>query len=125
MILERLAYLKVILLIGLISVYDTALIVVYGNLINELERNPVGNWLLDVGGIPLFALVKSILTLVVVSLCILLVKTKYRVTILGVFFFQLCLFFYLTFSVGTWTGPFDGPNPFMAVLNFYIYGISE
>lgn len=120
---RRLAYLKLIFLIGLISVYDTALIVVYRNTINEMERNPVGDWLLNQGGVPLFAFVKSILTLCVVLCCILLVKTKYRVTIFGVLLFQCLLFLYLTFY--TRTGGFEGPNPLQEVIQFYFYGLHE
>jgi hypothetical protein len=119
---KRLVYLKLILIIGLISVYDTALIVIYGDSIYSLEKNPVGNWLMTQGGVPLFATMKAILTICVVSCCILLVKTKYRVTIFGVLLFQVLLFLWLTFGGHS---PFDGPNPLLDVIQFYLYGISE
>jgi len=117
---KRLAYLKLIFLIGLISVYDTVLIVLYGDAIFRLEQNPLGKWLLNHGGVPTFALAKSILTLCVVICCILLVKTKYRVTILGVLSFQCLLFLYLTFY--TDSGGLHGPNPLLEVIQFYFTG---
>lgn len=120
--LKRLAYFKLILIIGLISVYDTALIVIYGDSIYRLEQNPVGNWLMYRGGIPLFAATKAILTICVVTCCMLLVKTKYRVTIFGVLLFQVLLFLWLTFAGGR---PFEGPNPLVEVLKFYLYGIHD
>lgn len=120
--LKRLAYFKLILIIGLISVYDTALIVIYGDSIYRLEQNPVGNWLMYRGGIPLFAATKAILTICVVTCCMLLVKTKYRVTIFGVLLFQVLLFLWLTFGGDR---PFEGPNPVADVMRFYFCGISE
>jgi hypothetical protein len=118
---KRLAYLKLSFLIGLISVYDTALIVIYGDEIYSSETNPVGNWLMGVGGIPLFTLTKAVLTICAVSLCMLVARTKYRVAILVVLSFQLLLFWWLTFSTVAGGGS-DYPNPLTDVVRFYTCG---
>lgn len=121
--IQRLVYLVVILLIGLISVYDNTLTLLYGDQIHETERNPVGNWLLGIGDVPLFILTKSVLTICAIFICILVARTKYRVALFGVLFFQVCLFWWLTFS-GEGGGPDDQYSPFIFadVFRFFIYG---
>jgi len=122
---KDLAYLKMILLIGLVSAYDTALTAVYSETIWEMEQNPVGKWLLSQGGVPLFIEIKAFMTLCVVVFCMFLTRTKYKVTIIGVCLFQLWLFYWLTFSGRKLAGQEHVVNPLIAVVHFYLYGTCQ
>ena len=58
--------------IALISVHDAMLVVVHHETISELERNPIGKWLLDIqqGEVWLFVLVKLAGTAVVCTVLV-------------------------------------------------------
>ena len=49
---QRLLYLMMIFVIGVISAYDNTMTWVYRDTILDLEQNPVGLWLLSKGGAP-------------------------------------------------------------------------
>lgn len=93
-----------IFLIGLISVYDIYLTLVYSEYIETMERNLIAKWIICEHGLYSFILTKSILTLLVCCVCFLLSKTKYRIAVYGVLLYQIGLFLVLNF----WT---DSKNP--------------
>lgn len=86
-----------ILIIGLVSVYDTYISIIYSQYLGMLEQNPIGKQLLKIGGLVLFIEVKAVCTVLSVLISFLLVKTKYRLAIIPVLLFQVGLFFYLNF----------------------------
>lgn len=86
-----------LVLIGLISAYDTLLMVIY-DLESIQELNPIALWILRSGGILLFVSIKSILTVLVLWVCTVLLKTKRRYIVAIIAIFQVCLFYYLTFT---------------------------
>jgi len=86
-----------IFIIGLVSVFDTYLLIIYSPYLKQLEQNPLGQYLLDVGGLTLFVEVKALATLLVVGFSFYLIKTKWRWAIYGVLIFQISLFVYLNF----------------------------
>ena len=108
-----------ILIIGLVSVFDTYLSLIYSPHLRQLEQNPLGNWLLDVGGLQLFVETKAVCTILVVITSFLLIKTKYRLAIVGVLIFQVLLFLYLNFY--TYNGfVFDtNHSPLLDVFDYY------
>tara|TARA_B100002052_G_scaffold30119_1_gene23373 strand:- start:787 stop:1212 length:426 start_codon:yes stop_codon:yes gene_type:complete len=87
--------LMMILVIGAISAYDNTMTWIFRETIAELEQNPVGSWLLEQGGVPLFVAVKAVATLLLVLYLVILVKTKYKKLITVAFVFQLGIFIYL------------------------------
>ena len=92
---NTLLYLMMILVIGAISAYDNTMTWIFRETIAELEQNPVGSWLLEQGGVPLFVAVKAVATLLLVLYLVILVKTKYKKLITVAFVFQLGIFIYL------------------------------
>ena len=87
--------LMMILVIGAISAYDNTMTWIFRETIAELEQNPVGSWLLEQGGVPLFVAVKAVTTLLLVLYLVILLKTKYKKLITVAFVFQLGIFIYL------------------------------
>ena len=92
---NTLLYLMMILVIGAISAYDNTMTWIFRETIAELEQNPVGSWLLEQGGVPLFVAVKAVATLLLVLYLVILLKTKYKKLITVAFVFQLGIFIYL------------------------------
>lgn len=86
-----------ILLIGLISVYDIYLTLIYSEYIEMMERNPIAQRIICEHGLYSFILTKSILTLLVCCVCFLLSKTKYKAAVYGVLLYQIGLFLALNF----------------------------
>ena len=91
-------YLFMIFVSGLIAVYDTILSMVFAEWLPEMEQNPVASSIIEYAGVPLLVQWKAFGTLAAVLLMCGLVYTKYRISIVPVFMFQLALFCYLTFS---------------------------
>jgi len=89
-------HLLLLFFIGLVSAYDSVLMVVYDGQVSE--QNPVGEWLLSMGGTSLLVTLKATLTLIVIFCCVGLLKTKYRYIIAWLALFQFILFYYLTFT---------------------------
>ena len=89
---------SLVFLSGMISVYDNVMNVVFYEDLPRTEQNPLASWIIrNVGGVAGLVQVKAITTMMAVIVMLGLIKTKYRVVILPVFLFQLCLFYYLTF----------------------------
>lgn len=89
--------------VGLVSLYDAWLVVVFREIIHEVEENPVGRMLiaLDSNGISYFLAAKAVGTIVVLLSLIAVhrVTQRYRDWIMGaVAAFQAWLLFYLSFA---------------------------
>lgn len=87
--------------IALISVHDAILLIVNHNVIRQVEQNPVGRWLLDMGQgeVWLFVGVKLFSTSVVVTALIAIREWNQRKAnhvLAGVLIFQLGLLWYLS-----------------------------
>ena len=106
-----------ILLIGLISIYDIYLTLIYSEYIEMMEANPLAKWIICEHGLYSFILTKSICTLLVCLICFLLSKTKYKIVIYGVLVYQIILFLALNFWVSDNHTPVSLSDGF---LHFYI-----
>jgi hypothetical protein len=97
---NNLKYFMMIFLIGLISAYDSWLTHVYSKSIIAAERNPLSKFVMEKTSVDTFICIKMFGTLFVCSVLFCLVKTKFRSVVTGVLFFQLWLFYYLSFHTG-------------------------
>lgn len=96
--MSRFIYFVMVVIIGLVSVYDNAATYTFRDTIRETEENPAGRWLIDQGGVSLFVTVKAMTTLLVVGICLRLIYSdKYKIVIVAVCIFQILLFLYLNF----------------------------
>lgn len=84
-------------IIGIISVYDTYLTLIYPYDVYMNEQNPLAEFIIHNNGIANFITIKAFTTIITVCLLIMLMKTKYRISIVLVCLFQLYLFYYLNF----------------------------
>ena len=90
-------------LIAAVSMYDTALIVVFSDTIGIMEENPMGRWLLNIGdgNVWLFVRAKLAGTITVLSVLTLMYlrrsKKAFPVTS-SIAAYQTGLFTYLTFA---------------------------
>lgn len=109
-----------VLLSGLISVYDNVMNVIFYDQLPRTEQNPIASWIIKEGGVASLVQIKSVTTILAVAIMLVLIKTKYRIVILPVFLFQIGLFFYLTFYVpaGSWLGD-DFTEPIRMFFEFY------
>jgi len=94
---KRISYTPFIFIIGLINVFDVYLSIIYADFIFFNEQNALSRFLIRECGIYYFVALKSFTTIIVMLVCWSLTKTKYRIAILWVFFFQAMLFLYLNF----------------------------
>lgn len=85
------------LIIGLVSVYDVYMTILYPFDVSTQEQNPVAMTLIKSYGVYGFVSIKSSATVIAVAICLYLINTKYRIAIIPIFLFQIALFFYLTF----------------------------
>lgn len=91
------------LLVAAVSVHDAMLVVLNADVIGEVERNPVGRWLIDVrgGNVWLFVSLKFMGTAIVCATLVTLYEFRTRLALAvgsGVTAFQLALLWYLTFA---------------------------
>ena len=94
---RRLRYLLMVFVTGLICVYDTVLSICFASSLPYEELNPLCNLIIKNGGVRQLIIIKSIGTIVGISILIGLTYTKFRVCVVIIFFLGLFLFFYLTF----------------------------
>jgi hypothetical protein len=116
---NNITLLFIVFLTGLISVYDTVMSVLFMSTLAQDEQNPIALWLINQIGVSGLVQVKSVGTILAAAIMCKLVYTKWRISILPVFFFQLILFFYISFYVDS--GPF-GPDlwiPIQMFIEFY------
>lgn len=113
---NKLVYLLCIFVIGFVAVFDVYASVMYPGFICNNEQNPIAFNLIRGFGLYNFILIKSVFTFVVLILCWLLIRTKYRSAIVVVAIFQVCLFLYLNFY--SKSGELkDHPSPFKILID--------
>jgi len=105
-------YLFCCFIVGLVSVYDVYMTLIYPMDIYMLEQNPFAMYIIKNWGIASFITVKSWTTMVTVLILMWLRKTKYRNSVIALTLFQLVLFFYLNFSTRTEPGGIRGYDPY-------------
>jgi len=88
-----------ILMIGMISAYDSWLTHIYSKSIISAERNLLSKFIMENTSIETFIASKMFGTLFVCSVLFCLVKTRFRPVVVGVLVFQLWLFYYLNFHI--------------------------
>lgn len=96
--LSVIPYLIMTFITGLISVFDNVMNVVYMKTLALGEQNPVASWIIERWGVAGLVELKAVGTILAVALMCRLAYTKYRVAIIPVFIFQVCLFLYLAFA---------------------------
>ena len=94
--IKRAYYLWAIFFIGVVCCYDNMLSVIYRDTLVEMEKNPLGLWLIEYG-VDFFVLVKAINTVLAVMVLYAVSFTKWRMLIFAVAFGQAYLFYYLNF----------------------------
>ena len=114
----KLVYLSMILAIGVISAYDNTLSFIHADELRHTEQNPMGLYIINKYGVYGFIKAKMIGTLLSVLAMCFLIKNKFRVVIPVIFFFQLWLFYYVTYSGGKYIFDFR-TNVFQSVIEFY------
>mgnify|MGYP003388114744 FL=1 len=114
----KLVYLSMIFAIGVISAYDNTLSFIHAEYLHQTEQNPMGIYIINKYGVYGFIKAKMIGTILSVLLMCFLVKNKFRVVIPFIFFFQLWLFYYVTYSGGRSILDFR-TNVFKSVIDFY------
>jgi hypothetical protein len=91
------------LLIAAVSVHDAILVVLNANVIGDVEKNPIGRWLIEAAGgeIWLFVSLKLMGTAIVCATLVMLYEFRSRLALTagtGVASFQAGLLWYLTFA---------------------------
>ncbi|MEZ6125301.1 MAG: hypothetical protein R3C49_19305 [Planctomycetaceae bacterium] len=71
-----------LVLIGCISLYDAFLVVLFKDTIQQLERNPIGQWLIEIanGDVTVFVRAKLAGTLLVLSVLVAMRRCRSRST---------------------------------------------
>lgn len=115
----RLLLLGMILVAGLISIYDNVLSYIMMDSIVETEQNPFASMIIKECGVTGLIYYKAMGTMLATLWMIRLVYSKYRIAIVPVFICQCVLFCYLTFY--TDVGFFDRDMfvPLRLVVEFY------
>lgn len=98
---RRLWFPAAMAIIAVVSLYDTYLIVAYGDALRVMEQNPVGRWLLEVNNYEVGVFVRSKLagTLVVLTVLFAMYRARSRFVFpvsTSVASGQVMLFVYLT-----------------------------
>ena len=91
------------LFVAAVSVHDAMLVVLNASVIGEVERNPIGRWLIELHGgeVWLFVSLKFVGTAIVCAILVTLYEFRTRLALLassGVAVFQAGLLWYLTFA---------------------------
>lgn len=91
------------LFVAAVSVHDAMLVILNANVIGEVERNPVGRWLIEMQGgeVWLFVLSKLVGTAIVCAVLVTLYEFRAHLALAassGVAAFQAGLLWYLTFA---------------------------
>jgi hypothetical protein len=121
---RRLTYLLMVLVTGLVCVYDTVLSICFASTLPYEELNPLCNLIIENGGVRQLIIIKSIGTIIGISILIGLTYTRFKVCVVIIFFLALFLFFYLTFYCPS--GDYrvssfmrEVANPIDRFINFY------
>lgn len=102
---KSIPFLLISLVIGAISAYDNTLNLIFMKTLPYDEQNPFASWIIQNHGVEgliyLKAATTGIASLIMVALSFI---KKYRLALIPVLFFQLALFYYLTFYTPTESG---------------------
>ena len=112
-------YFVMIFISGLVSVYDIVLTIVFAETLQRWEQNPIASAIISYAGVPMLVQLKVIGTIVATGAMCGLIYTKYRVSIIPVFIFQLLLFCYLTGFTNTNIFSSDVLLPIKHFIEFY------
>jgi len=104
-------YLLCCLIIGLVSVYDIYMTIIYPMDVYMLEQNPVAMYIIKNWGISSFVTIKSFTTIFIVIILVYIRKTKYKNVVIVLTLCQLILFLYLNFYTPTEYGGKPGHEP--------------
>jgi len=115
----------VVFLSGLISVYDNVMNVIFFKTLKMDERNPIASWIIETKGVSGLVEIKAVTTVIAVAIMLGLLKTRYKIIIWPIFFFQLCLFYYLTFHIADGTGDMFGKDFGLPVKLFFEFYMGE
>lgn len=97
-LINRLIFLLLIFVIGMVCVYDTILSICFAAFLPFTEQNPLCRLIIDNGGVKQLVMVKSTTTIVGVCFLFYLAYTRFRICVVITFILSLMLFFYLTFQ---------------------------
>jgi len=117
--LNRVIYLFMIFITGLICVYDNVLSIIFAKSLPFTEVNPLCRMIIDHGGVGLLIIAKAAVTIIGMSVLTVLNYTRFRICVVIIFILALILFFYLTFycpqgdysirTLITESSAYDGP----------------
>jgi len=116
---KRLWLFLLIFLTAMIAVYDNTLNFLTADWLATTEENIMCRWIINRLGVDMFITIKAVSTIIVISLMIELVYTKWWIVIPFIFAFQFALFFYLTcYDKMFWCG--DMFSPLVWVIDFFV-----
>lgn len=108
---KSVSFLLISLVIGAISAYDNTLNLIFMKTLPQDEQNPFASWIIQnhgVEGLIYFkAATTGIASLIMIALSFI---KKYRLALIPVLFFQLALFYYLTFYTPDGAGIFGNDS---------------
>lgn len=116
----RIMYLLMCFFCGFVSAFDNVLNFITMETLESEEQNPLASMFILAYGIPMFIYIKALGTMASVAIMFLLVYSKYRVAVVGVFIFQLLLLFYLNFYSSHNLLSLDMFTVSRMVIDFYI-----
>jgi hypothetical protein len=106
-----------VLIIGLVSIYDIYLTIIFAEYIHYLEQSLISRYIISRFDVNVFIFTKSISTLMTCLFCCYLLNTKYKICVYAVMVFQIGLFFYLTYSTPTQCNSKETITPFTEFIN--------
>ena len=108
---KSISFLFISLVIGAISAYDNTLNLIFMKTLPHDEQNPFASWIIQNHGVEgliyLKAATTGIASLIMVALSFI---KRYRLALIPVLFFQLALFYYLTFYTPHGAGIFGNDS---------------
>lgn len=99
--MKTMFYLLLVFIIGLVSVYDNVLNVLYSSTLYAQEQNPVAKSIIEHCGVEGLVYFKAAGTIIATLICVGLVYSKYKKILVLLLLGQITLFCYLTFSGGS------------------------
>lgn len=108
---KSITFLLISLVIGAISAYDNTLNLIFMKTLPCDEQNPFASWIIQNHGVEGLIYLKAATTMVaVIIMCCLSFVKRYRLALIPVLFFQLALFYYLTFYIPHGAGIFGNDS---------------
>lgn len=108
---KSITFLFIALIIGAISAYDNTLNFIFMNTLPYDEQNPFASWVIKNYGVEGLIYLKATTTGVAsLGMIVLSFIKRYRIALIPVLFFQLGLFYYLTFYTPDGAGIFGNDS---------------